>query len=102
MRLIEADALKSEMITDLANAMRMQEMHKGDMAVRVLNKIDEAPTIDAAPIVHAQWRYKVAYAAHVHVTNIIYCTACGRGFHRIEGTDFNYCPSCGAHMDGDP
>jgi hypothetical protein len=54
MRLIDAEALKSEMITDLANAMRMQEVHKGDMAVRVLNKIDEASTIDAVPVIYCK------------------------------------------------
>ena len=54
-RLIDGDALKNEMVTDLANTMRMQEMHKGDMALRVLNKIDEAPTIDAEPVRHGRW-----------------------------------------------
>ncbi len=54
MRLIDADALKSEMVADLANTMRMREMHKGDMAVRVLNKIDEALTIDAIPVVRCK------------------------------------------------
>ena len=52
MRLIDADALKKEMVSDLANTMRMPEMNKGDIAVRVLNKIDEAPTIEAVPVVH--------------------------------------------------
>lgn len=50
MRLIDADALKAEMVNDLANTMRMTEMHKGDMALRVLNKIDEALAVDAIPI----------------------------------------------------
>lgn len=54
MRPIDADALKPEMVSDLANTMRMQEMHKGDMAVRVLNKIDEAPTIDAVSVVRCR------------------------------------------------
>lgn len=54
MRLIDADALKNEMVTDLANTMRMQEMHKGDMAVRVLDKIDEAITIDAVHVVRCE------------------------------------------------
>ena len=67
----------------------------------VIRIIYTTPAMDAQPVVHAQWRYKVAYAAHVHVTNIIYCTACGKGFHRIEGVDFNFCPNCGARMDGE-
>lgn len=48
--LISREALKEEMVKDLANTMRMTEMHKGDMAVRVLNKIDEAQAVYAIPI----------------------------------------------------
>ena len=59
-------------------------------------------TIDAAPVVHAKWRYKAANIRHVHVTNIIWCTACDNGFHRIIGVNFKFCPNCGAKMDGDP
>ncbi len=49
MRPIDADALKEELVRDLANIMRMMEMHKGDIAVRVLDKVDEAPTLDVIP-----------------------------------------------------
>lgn len=101
MRLIDADPLYMGIALYLA-----ENAYLNDTALDALKKaaewVEESPTVDAVPVVHAQWRYKVAYAAHVHVTNIIYCTACGKGFHRIEGTDFNYCPSCGACMDGDP
>jgi rubrerythrin len=59
-RLIDANALKNEMADDLAATIRMSEMHKTDMAVRVLNKIDEANTIDAVPVVRCRncrlWR----------------------------------------------
>jgi hypothetical protein len=94
MRLIDADKLldvyERNSITDIITVC--------DKTVR--QHLKDAPTIDAVPVVHAQWRYKVAYAAHVNVTNIIYCTACGKGFHRIEGENFNFCPNCGARMDG--
>lgn len=58
--------------------------------------------IKIKPVVHARWRYKVAYVSHAHVTNIIWCSACNDGFHRIEGENFKFCPNCGARMDGDP
>ena len=65
------------------------------------NVINRQPAIDAVPVVHARWIYKVAYVSHAHVTNIIYCTACQRGFHRLDGVNFTFCPNCGARMDGD-
>lgn len=52
--LISREALKEEMVKDLANTMRMTEMHKGDMAVRVLNKIDEAPAVDSVEVVRCR------------------------------------------------
>lgn len=56
-RLIDANALKTEMADDLAATIRMSEMRKTDMAVRVLNKIDEANTIDAVPVVRCRECY---------------------------------------------
>ena len=53
-RLIDANALKTEMADDLAATIRMSEMRKTDMAVRVLNKIDEANTVDAVTVIRCR------------------------------------------------
>ena len=108
MRPFDADALKYEMVTDLASTMRMQEMHKGDMAVRALNKIDEAPTIEAEPVRHGRW-------VHDDLGHT-YCSECHERIHYIhcyiDEPDFDwdeewdeempesaYCSHCGAKMD---
>ena len=97
MRLIDADVLldifKRNSITDKITI-------DGKTIIQHLN---DAPTakFHLNTVVHARWRYKVAYVSHAHVTNIIWCTACNYGFHRIEGENFNFCPNCGAKMDGD-
>lgn len=62
--------------------------------------LENVPTVDAVPVAHAKWRYKAAFSVNVRVSDTIYCTACGNGFHRIEGFNFRYCPNCGAKMDG--
>lgn len=121
MRLIDADALKNEMVTDLANTMRMQEMHKGDMAVRVLNKIDEAPTIEAEPVRYGRWEwYEEPYDSRNPDGDYGWrCSCCKQGLAEeltlgIPGMHYAYdilddpqkpptlkrCLFCGAKMDG--
>jgi hypothetical protein len=49
------------------------------------------PAADVAPVVHAQWIEDKS--------GIIICPECKRGYNLI--TKFtNYCPACGAKMDG--
>lgn len=53
-----------------------------------------APTIDAVPVVHGRWiegRYPLK------------CTVChGLAKKDFRGGCWNYCPNCGAKMDGGP
>lgn len=52
--------------------------------------IDNAPTIDAVPVVHARLELK----GLVHR-----CSACGQWYGSNEF--YRYCPFCGAKMDGE-
>lgn len=55
-----------------------------------------APTVDAVPVVHARWIEKEKYTFGVMYD----CSICGN---RIldNGHSWNYCPNCGAKMDGE-
>ena len=60
----------------------------------ILNAIlHHVPTVDAVEVVHGHWiwcgadRWNDAYA----------CSVCGK----MAMDDGNYCPNCGAKMDGD-
>ena len=82
MRLIDANAL-SESIkrgpgTDL-------QKFFADVCVAA------APTVDAVPVVHAQWIEDGS--------GIIICPECKRGYNLIAKYT-HYCPNCGAKMDG--
>lgn len=49
------------------------------------------PAADVAPVVHAQWIEDES--------GIIICPECKRGYNLIAKFT-NYCPACGAKMDG--
>lgn len=74
--------------------------------VRVWDKINQIPAVDAAPVVHGRWvdedfPYKDANA-NPRVTAI--CSVCGNVAHRMEhGYSIlsKFCPACGAKMDGE-
>ena len=90
-RLIDANAL----IKDIDNYYHNSPFpHPGttwlrglELAVGLLLK---APTVDVAPVVHGRWEI-------VDFAGSIRCSVCGQ----IMDQDFNYCPNCGAKMDGD-
>lgn len=71
---------------------------------RVLNDKNLVPAADVAEVVHGQWQGEGdGYADGALVYDVWVCSNCG---HYIDdGTDDpeclpNYCPNCGAKMDG--
>ena len=59
----------------------------------VIGKIvDEVPAADAAPVVHGRWDDSFDGITPV-------CSVCGRT-HKCFNRTPNYCPNCGAKMDG--
>ena len=52
--------------------------------------LSHTPTIDAELVIHGRWEI-VDFAGNMR------CSACGQ----IMDTDYNYCPNCGAKMDGE-
>lgn len=112
MRLIDANALCEffrERYEYLRNASERQlpngyvevdlEIQCGAIiAKEFLDKANDAPTVDAVEVVHGRWIFK-----HNPITDPkryfirIVCSECN--LH--TGQKSNYCPSCGAKMDGD-
>ena len=77
-----------------------------DGAMCVLNAIDEMPTIEAKPVVHAHWENKIV--------GFFSCSHCDHSVHnncnnrkeqedlfndKFGMTAFAYCSYCGAQMD---
>lgn len=103
MRLIDADALAkkvrcAEKILTLAKCPTYASI--AEAIIEIINDESTAPTLDYAPVVHGEWKYFTTSEKAVHITNWLQCSVCGRMWDRLEGTKYNYCPSCGAKMDG--
>lgn len=60
--------------------------------------IADAPTLDYEPVRHGQWRhYKLSVPKGRGQTYLVYgCSLC----HKHEKKRSDFCPNCGAKMDG--
>ena len=56
---------------------------------RILFMIDNLPAADVQPVKHGRWMYP------------FYCSECGFTPYYSSDLTYNYCPNCGARMDGD-
>lgn len=58
-------------------------------------------TSDCVPVVHARWskaRLEKTYVGYTKAIIYYVCSACGKD---VDDALFNYCPKCGAKMDGE-
>ena len=82
-----------------------------------IRAIEELHAVDAAPVVHARWIYKERHrksyrqytgydaAGETHTIMVLeeseckepYCSECGA---QAAESFMDFCPHCGAHMDG--
>lgn len=74
----------------------------------VLIALSKIPSADVAPVRHGHWDVREPMPMHDIKGNLSWgnwyvCTGCGFATTAIEGhiTQYKYCPSCGARMDGD-
>lgn len=59
--------------------------------------VRDAPTVDAVEVVHGRWiEEPVSYLGHDLRAVRKKCSVCGW----VNACRYNYCPSCGAKMDG--
>lgn len=72
--------------------------------VRMWNILDSVPAVDAASVVHGRWTEKETSENTIDEWQSAKCTNCGK-YHTTPYlyyfSDYNFCPNCGAKMDGD-
>ena len=99
-RLIDADALK-KCTCDWCNTHYSDEPCEPSDCIEML-RIDGQPTVDAVEVVHGEW---TAIEDDWNMETIYQCSVCKEEFVTIDGTPaenlWNYCPNCGAKMDGE-
>ena len=95
MRLIDADALIADLYDEKKHNLLIArfKLCTADM-VDLKFLINEAPTIDAAPVVHGEWIW--TERGDEDYEQYFVCSKCGQQ----QYVETNYCPDCGAKMDG--
>ena len=91
-RLIDANALpisKEYCVDEAGFGATFYVVHK--------DAIDNAPTVDAVEVVHGRWITEYWKSGYIKRCN---CSLCGESPKDAYKPD-NYCPNCGAKMDGD-
>ncbi len=89
MRLIDADKLlKQSQLEPIGNG------EYKEVWVVYEEDIDNAPTIEAEPVIHGKWERVPAVSEHAAA-----CSECG-WVHDPMLCGKHYCPNCGAKMEG--
>ena len=97
MRLIDANALRKAI--DLCDIDTFTDKQT------ICEQIAEAPTVDAVPVVHGEWKdaHEIKSFKHTNIP-VVQCSKCECYFCDIINNHhwfYHYCPNCGAKMDGD-
>lgn len=73
------------------------EYHALYLATDIYKAIGEVPVVDAEPVRHGRWimEYETKEGRSMR------CSECRMVFWVGFGRDGNYCPNCGAKMDGE-
>ena len=109
-RLIDAVRYR-EVLDRYINAphVKMGCSYSGGMSTAIgtcISFLDNQPTVDAVEVVHGRWlKTENGIRKNINTGEMVMaymhdCSVCG--WHTgNQGRNFNYCPNCGAKMDGD-
>lgn len=106
-RYIDADALEKKLEEERTYLLNREQYGAEHILVHhALNVLDEMPTADVKPVVRGEWEDKEVFETaeeYIEQWQSARCSACGK-YHTTPYMyyfdKFNYCPNCGAKMEG--
>ena len=93
-RYIDADAFEANM----QNEWERNEISNGEW-IHFREMINAEPTIEAVPVRRGRWIHDGFDFPHGN--DWIHCSECGKRGINVPADLTNYCPNCGAHMEGE-
>ena len=96
-RLIDAKAYKASLTKWKEDAWKHNERRDAMLIADCLCELETMPTVDAVEVVHGCMRHVFCS----YQDNHFQCTCCNGNFITNAARYWNYCPNCGAKMDGD-
>ena len=112
-RLIDANEFHAY-LEDVRQIYLEEDTFSSNFAAEVIETVQDeylakAPTVDAAEVVHGRWREKMLVGGFAEEWGFV-CSECGCtvsdrsnlgiGRYASNNQRLNYCPNCGAKMDG--
>ena len=83
-----------ELLRSLGNREYRKEKGTIQDAIKMISYPEYTPSADVAPVVHGRWVQTKA----TFMNECEDCSVCG--YRTVWGHRYNYCPNCGAKMDG--
>ena len=74
----------------------LENMAASKYLIQCFESKERFPVADVAPIVHGSWSLESDEEMPNPMFKLVICSACGENANHT----YNYCPDCGARMDG--
>lgn len=97
MRLIDRDMISRKAAVSRISDLIVLELRGERIPTwnEVYKALNDLPTVDAVPVKHGRW----INIANGNCDDLCKCSECKETWLGIGG--YNYCPNCGAKMDGE-
>ena len=87
---------KTELLFEMATSLIPQDLNTTMGYAIAKDLIEKAPAADVAPVKHGKWSLESDKDMPNPMFKLVVCSVCNEKANHT----YNYCPTCGARMDG--